>query len=663
MHPHLDQPAPSDRAGAYFAPGGELSRATNYEHRPQQERMARAVAAALERGDQLFVEAGTGVGKSLGYLIPAILHALDAGKKLVVSTHTINLQSQLVHKDLPLAKKILGGEWSFAQLMGRQNYLCNNRLAMELPSRAGLLDDPKTRQIQHIHDWADSTRHGLLSELAGSVDKEWMEKISSEGHFCTSHRCAPADCFHARARLAAQKASVVVLNHTLFFTLLSDMDLAAQEPGFLYGNDFVVLDEAHTLESIASRQAGYELSFFDLTRPLAKISASKWLSRKEPTTGRRLLEECGHIIKSAQPFFSAVDKAVGFQDKAEVRLREPLDIHDDSLPIKIRNFYSSIRSYIAEHNDQSPACMELSSLALEADATGLKIADFLQTARDGFVYWLQRSKAQKDDFSRVSLCCAPLDVAGYLRPRLFRPGQPAVFTSATLSVGEWPYIPARLGAADIPVLTLDSPFDFEKQMRVYIVRDMPDPKSAAEFDKACCKEIERFLEMSGGKAFVLFTSYNSMRSAAAALTPFFHRHKIQLMVQGDKLSRDQMLEQFKENIGSVIFGTDSFWTGVDVPGEALSNVIITKLPFSHPDQPLLQAKYEAVEQEGGRSFDQISIPEAVLKFRQGIGRLIRNHSDTGIVAILDSRILTKPYGRKFLSSIPRCTIEKVPRVL
>ena len=648
-----EAPEPLDPA-PILGPGGAIARRLHtYEPRPEQLAMSQAVAEAIEGRSHLLVEAGTGVGKSFAYLVPAIQAAIRQGKKVVVSTHTIALQEQLMTKDLPFLRAVMPEEFTAVLVKGRSNYISLRRMNVGVKKADSLFPMVEEHdQLAKIGRWSRQTTDGSRSDLDFTPSGSVWDAVASDHGNCLGRSCPNhKECFYYAARRRMHSANLLVVNHALF---LSDLALRAEGASLLPKYDVAIIDEAHTFDEVAGEHLGFKITSARVEFLLNRLYQPK--SGKGLLTGSvhpRTLEQVQRARIASISFFESVSSR-RLKGPQNGRLRAPLGL-PDVLGEELRKLGTAIEGE-AETFDKPEERIEYDSAAERCRALADSLGSWLGQNRDESVYWTDSEERRGKP--QLSLVCAPLDVGSILRNDLFDQVPTCILTSATLCVGSPPdfgFVKRRLGLTRCKTLRLGSPFDYEHQVVLHVPRNLPDPSvNPQDFEAAAIRAIPFYLEKTNGRAFVLFTSHKMLETAARTLAPWFSQRNIRLYAQSDGLPRSKMVEAFKEDVSSVIFGADSFWQGVDVAGEALSNVIIVKLPFSVPDHPLLEARLERIRQEGGVPFRDYQLPQAVIKLKQGFGRLIRSKSDHGLVAILDPRILTKPYGRTFLDSLPSC---------
>ena len=650
------------RINSFFSPTGTLGEAKGYESRPGQVKMAERVAEIIEARRHLVVEAGTGTGKSLAYLVPAAYAAQELGKKAIISTYTIHLQEQLFGKDVPIVQSLVPFEFTAALLKGRQNYLCPHRLKKAQQHQGDLFATGQAEQLKGLVEWAGRTKDGTLSDIDFQVDAAVWTQVCSEAFACTPRHCGgPTRCFYQMARTKVLDANVVILNHALLFGLLAGAEENEESPseGYLFPNDFLVLDEAHEVEDVAAKALGLEVRLGSLRFLLQRLV--------HPRTKKGVLTRIGdgNAVKSTlgvlgilEGSFEEILESAGLGASGQKRVRQPLGVKSELGP-RLMDVRAQLLK-LAEDAGDGEERNELKDHARRLEASAFGLGEFLKMSREGHAYWVERRLPEEGRAHRgeMSLHASPVEVAERLEELVFRPDCTTIMTSATLDVGRGlAFFAKRVGAQEAETLLVESPFDYEIQMRVYLPKGMPEPSEGQRFQEALEGWIQRFVGMTKGKAFVLFTSRAMLRKTAEGMAGWFEEQGIRLLVQDKGNSRTRLLKEFKEDRDSVLFGTDSFWQGVDVPGEALSNVILTRLPFSVPDEPLFEAKCERIKEKGGEPFRELQLPEAILKFRQGVGRLIRSREDRGQIAVLDGRILSRRYGKSFLQILPSCPIE------
>ncbi|MCC5848324.1 MAG: DEAD/DEAH box helicase [Verrucomicrobia bacterium] len=625
-----------------------------YEQRPQQLEMAEAIAACVHEGKHLVVEAGTGVGKSFAYLVPTLLAALETKQKVVVSTYTISLQEQLLHHDVPRLSQCLGREIKAVLVKGRSNYLCRKRLALARRMGGDLFHAQHRMWLDRLDAMVDGEWDGSLQSLKEPPPPDvWAQVCAEEGTCVYPAQREHKHCPLTKARAEMQEADILIVNHAMFF---ADLAMRGGGGGLLPEFDVAVLDEAHQIEDVAGQALGLRItqwSFIRWIRSLYNPDNEKGLLAV--IKAGQVAHEVGEIRSHVDQLFQEMQMWL-FQQGGTgntSRVRQPLDVQTP-IPGLLNRVSEKIRD-LEEDLDSGDLRAELALARRRAADLANGLLTFLEQRDEDCVYWIEREgQAAKP---RIVLNAAPIQVGPLLKDLLFDRMHCVVLASATLAVGgNLGYCRKRLGAENARELQAGSPFDHANQMRVIVPTGIPEPNQV-EFADRAAMEINRHVRRSEGGAFVLFTSIALMKDVLKRIESSLTRDGYSCWVQGRDQSRHQILEAFKRTDRSVLFGLNSFWMGVDVPGEALRNVIITKLPFAVPDHPLIQARMEQISSAGGNAFKDYSLPEAVLKFKQGVGRLIRSREDRGTVVILDPRIRDKWYGRWFVSAIPECPWE------
>lgn len=732
-----------------LAQSGPIARALGdgYEARPEQLEMAEAVSRTLEDKAHLLVEAGTGVGKSFAYLVPAMLRAMLAGQTVVVATNTIALQEQLINKDIPLLQRVLedalsgesaesdaGAETQAKSLelrelaattplrelkavlvKGRGNYVSIRRMNLALQRGDKMLADAGARRsLAVIAEWASTTTDGTLSSLPQLERGGVWDKVQSDSGNCMGRRCRNyEECFYQKARREMEGANLLVCNHALFF---SDLALRGQEVGFLPRYDHVILDEAHNLEDVAAEHFGASISegrvFHLLSTLYAGKSGKGYLPQLQLLLGdtegvERAIALVANADGAARAFFDDVARlartpratpdAGGEQrwtaraaparpggSEAATRRIDTVDAIANPLSPAMRELSLRLKS-LKDATKNEPDRFELNAFAIRAEEIALAADVLVSQSLPGCVYWAEVGSGEESRFQRVTLTCAPVEIGPVLRERLFSAEHSVVLTSATLATrtvhqGEttegsetaFAHTLERLGCEGARTLQLGSPFDYAKQVEFFV--DLLGPDSRKErggprpapgdddsffstprpktYSEALAERVLYHIDKTDGGAFVLFTSFAILNSVARALRRDLEERGMPLLAQGQDGSRTAILDKFREDPRSVLLGAASFWQGVDVKGRGLRNVIITKLPFDPPDRPLTEARLEKISARGGDPFAEDSLPRAVIKFKQGFGRLIRSKEDHGRVVVLDPRILTTRYGKVFLSALP-----------
>ncbi|EHI78060.1 hypothetical protein HMPREF9093_01634 [Fusobacterium sp. oral taxon 370 str. F0437] len=678
----------------YFSKEGILvNEIKGFEHRHEQEEMAKNIQNAVNNNKKIIVEAGTGTGKTLAYLIPAIKWAIANKKKVIIATNTINLQEQLLLKDIPLAKSVIKDEFSYALVKGRTNYLCK-RLFTELS--LGKSVDIETfsiearEQIEYILKWGNKTKTGDKAELPFEVYPDVWELVQSTTELCLGKKCPfRKECFHMKTRMKKMEADILISNHHVFF---SDLNVRAEtdfdsEYLILPRYDMVIFDEAHNIESVARSYFSVEVSKISFTRLLHRIYQKKIkkkkeksaLTRVEETIDEKYLEKTGdylELLKSMKSeiynlqtigdeYFDEIRKM--FETNTEAPIRKSLNSFEmtksnflENLRAKKEFFQAKLAEFlnlmmafnnvIDEEKDKNPEVINFNN-HLKIFKKYIDSFKFINNFSDAdYVYWLDINSKR----TNVVLTATPLNIAQKLSSVLYENLNRLVFASATIMAnGNFEYFKKSLGLDEEECLEcfIESPFDYENQMSVYIPADIQDSENLNAFVTDASKFILDILKKTKGKAFILFTSYTMLNQIYYSIVNKLKNSNFEIFLHGEK-PRSQLIKEFKEAKNPVLFGTTSFWEGVDVQGENLSNVIITKLPFLVPTDPIVAAISKKIEETGGNSFLDFQLPEAIIKFKQGVGRLIRKKTDRGNVFILDSRVIKKKYGSAFIKALP-----------
>ena len=645
-----------------FSPGGLISQQLEgYEFRQEQLQMAHEVARAFEASEHLVVEAGTGVGKSFAYLIPAISLALKAEQKVVISTNTISLQEQLVTKDIPFLQRVLPRDFNVVLAKGRRNYLSRRRLKNLLHYERGLFDTyEEVEEVAEIEEWVNHTGDGSRTDLAWQPQPQVWDKVASDRDNCLGRNCETYDtCFYFKARREMHDADLLIVNHHLLFSDLAIRKNSEEAMGVLPDYDYLIIDEAHHLEATATNHASVD---FSNTR-VKWLLDSLYNARNEDGLAKRftspqLMVEVEAAREQANILFSNI---IDFMQEIDAerssttvtqRIDESNFVRNvlDAPLADIEKTLKRLTDGVMTEDDEQ----EITAHHRYCERLRDELDMIIRQNDPDYVYWAEISTRGRTP--RILLNATPANVNQMLQDHLFTAKNSVVMTSATLSTNRnFDYFKKRVGISGCRELLAHSPFDFKKQVQIHIPRDMPHPNSNA-FVPATIQKIKHYLKLTHGKAFVLFTSYKMMDEVYDSVAPDLEEMGIDTFKQGGDLSRTAMLQAFREDTDSVLFGTSSFWEGVDVRGESLSNVIITRLPFEVPTHPVMEARVKQIKEQGGNEFFEFSLPEAVLRLKQGFGRLIRTQTDEGIVVILDPRIRTAGYGKQFLDSLPNCEI-------
>lgn len=678
----------------YFANDGILAKEIKgFEYRKEQEEMAHYIQDAINEDRKIIIEAGTGTGKTLAYLIPAIKWAVVNKKKVIIATNTINLQEQLLLKDIPLAKSIIKEDFSYVLVKGRSNYLCKrffNELSIGRSIDIETFSMEAREQIEHILKWGNKTKSGDKAELPFEVYPDVWELVQSTTELCLGKKCPyRKECFYMKTRMEKMEADILISNHHVFF---ADLNVRAEtdfdsEYLILPRYDMVIFDEAHNVESVARSYFSVEISKISFTRLLNRIYQKKNKRKKEKSALIRvedtidekdledgqqyiyllntLKEEISILQNIGDEYFDEIRKIYETNTDASIRkslnnfemtksrFLETLRDKKDIFQSKLADFLTLMMSFnnvIDEEKEKNPEVINFNNhlKMFKAYIDNFKFINSFED--DNYIYWLDINSKR----TNVLLTATPLNIAEKLSTVLFDNLDRLVFASATIVAnGNFDYFKKSLGLdeEDCIECIIKSPFNYDEQMSVYIPTDIQDSENINAFVTDASKFILDILLKTNGKAFILFTSYTMLNQIYYSVSKKLINKGFEVFLHGDK-PRSQLIKEFKEAENPILFGTTSFWEGVDVQGENLSNVIITKLPFLVPTDPVVSAISKKIEEDGGNSFTDFQLPEAIIKFKQGVGRLIRKKTDSGNIFILDSRILKKRYGSLFINALP-----------
>ena len=678
----------------YFAKDGILAKEIKgFEYREEQEEMAQYIQDAINEDRKIIVEAGTGTGKTLAYLIPSIKWAVTNKKKVIIATNTINLQEQLLLKDIPLAKSIIKDEFSYVLVKGRNNYVCKrlfNELVLGKSIDIETFSMEAREQIEYILKWGNKTKTGDKAELPFEVYPDVWELVQSTTELCLGKKCPyRKECFYMKTRMEKMEADILISNHHVFF---ADLNVRAEtdfdsEYLILPRYDMVIFDEAHNVESVARSYFSVEVSKISFTRLLNRIYQKKNKRKKEKSALIRvedtvdeknledseqyiyllntLKEEISILQNIGDEYFDEIRKIYETNTEAPIKkslnnfemtksrflenLREKKDIFQSKLA-DFLNLMMSFNNVIDGEKDKNPEVINFNNhlKMFKAYIDSFKFINSFED--DNYIYWLDINSKR----TNVVLTATPLNIAKKLSSVLFDNLDRLVFASATIVVnGNFDYFKKSLGLdeEDCIEAIIKSPFNYDEQMSVYIPSDIQDSENINAFVSDASRFILDILLKTSGKAFILFTSYTMLNQIYYSISKKLKDKGFEVFLHGDK-PRSQLIKEFKEAENPILFGTTSFWEGVDVQGENLSNVIITKLPFLVPTDPVVSAISKKIEEDGGNSFTDFQLPEAIIKFKQGVGRLIRKKTDRGNIFILDNRTLKKRYGSLFINALP-----------
>lgn len=709
--PRIVEPLDLDGPDRFLSPGGHFSRVQpGFEDRPGQREMARLVARTYNEGAVGMVEAGTGTGKSMAYLLPAALWALTNGERTVVSTNTINLQEQLVGKDLPLLQRALGEDLPWALVKGRGNYVSIRRARLAAEASTSLFEEDRDEELRSILEWIESTEDGSLSDLATPPSEEVWEEVQSDPDICLKTRCPHFQaCFYHRARRAAASARILVVNHHLLFTDLAVRRLTNNfsQPAVLPPYRHLILDEAHNAEEAATDHLGVEVTRRGLYRLLARLDRrgkglladleAQWAAHPERGSAQDLLARIRERVRPAleearsgtEPFLDAVSGVMSQEDSPSLRLGSGTGVEPreatavaEAMTALLFSFrllareVGELRARIQGDEDWAESLegrtLDLFSVQSRLEQCALGVQRVLDPGEEGMrlVRWLEARGAGPGQ--NLALAAAPIEVGSVLREDLFERLDTVILTSATLTTrAGFQYLRSRLGLAEeelaeegsqlrVETAVVPSPFDFGVQSLLGVPTDLTGPSSPGDgFQAQTARVVLEMGAITGGGLFVLFTSHRALRQVAGILRDRVGELPGPLFVQGEA-PRARLLRGFTDSGRGILLGTSSFWEGVDVPGDPLRGLILQKLPFQVPTEPITAARMEAIQAQGGDPFWQYTLPEAALRLKQGFGRLVRTREDRGVVLVLDDRILTRRYGRYLRGSLPPAPLVKGP---
>ena len=642
----------------YSSKGPLADLISDFRERPEQKEMAKSVLQVLELGNNLIVEAGTGTGKSLAYLAPLSKFSLASERPVIVSTNTINLQQQLNHSDAPLIEDLFQDSFRFSLLKGRSNYLCPRRLRKTYQRRHVLFpESKKQKDLEKLAEWHEHTQDGTLSDIDWNLSTDVWNKVNAKQGICRClNESTREPCYYAQSRMKLQNTNLIIVNHHLF---MQDLALRIETDfGILPDYAAVVIDEAHNLESVARKCLGLQITYLqfnylirDLYHPDKDSGFLKLFDAED------LGEQIISLDRKVEDFFQKVRDWYA-QEKTNggaCRVYSPNMLPNTlagPLNQVLKTMRETKRSLKLDEDDER----EFQSLIDRMSKIKMELEDFLQQSRPEDVYWVERSEYRDN----VTLRSSRVNVAPILKEQFFNSVHSTVLTSATLTTGSsepFAYLQQRLGAEEADVQQLGHPFDYKQQATIRLTPQLPAPnENETEYIEAINEWLEDYLLKRGGDAFVLFTSYRVLNRVADRMRVGLETQGYQVLIQGRDQPRHKLLKRFQSQQPAVLFGAQSFWEGVDVPGSNLRHVIITRLPFPNPSDPLTEATSEYIENKGGNPFFDLYLPEAILRLKQGFGRLIRHRDDEGEVSILDSRIMKKSYGSQFLKALPRCKI-------